>query len=92
MGFVLDVKFRLVGLLETSLEFLVRQNRTNPVLKELVNLLRSTSVEGVGVQERLELVLDRVEVGVLSDSVNKVVVQAKLLDLVSSLMGENLNK
>ena len=73
------------------MEFLIRQGRTNPVFKELVNLLGSTSVEGVGIQKSLKLILDRVEVRVLSDSLNEVVVQSKLLDLVSSLMGENLD-
>lgn len=86
----LDVQFRLTRLPQRRLQLLVSKRRTNPFPKELVDLLRGTPNERLGVEECIELVLDGVEVGVLLHPFDQIVVQAELLDLVSSLVRQHL--
>lgn len=85
------MKFGLVAFLKRSLEFFVCQGRTHPFLEEFVDLLRCTSVERVGIQERVKLVLDRIEIGVISHPLDEIVIQSEMLHLVCSFMGKNLD-
>lgn len=86
-----DVEFSFGALLESSLELVISQGRTHPFLDELVDLLRCPSIECIGIQERVKLILDGIEIGVFSHTIDEIVVQSELLDLVCSLMGQNLH-
>lgn len=63
------------------------QSRLNPLIDELVYLLRSPPNETLRVKEGGEILFDRVEVGVSLDPLDEIVLEPKLLDLVGGLMG-----
>ena len=68
----------------------VIQSRLDPLLDELVHLFRCPPDEALRVKERVEVSLDRVEVRISLDSLDKIVFETKLLDLVGSLVRQDL--
>lgn len=68
----------------------VIQSWLNPLLQKRLHLLRSPPNKGLGVQQRLQLILDRIEVRVCLYPRYQVVRQPELLDLEGGFVGENL--
>jgi len=68
------------------------QSRLNPLLNELIHLLRCPSDEALRVKERDKVIFDRVEVRISLDPLDEIVFETKLLDLVGSLVRQDLKK
>jgi hypothetical protein len=83
---------RKLGGLDTLEGFNVRlQCGLDPLLGELVHLLWRAAHKRLGVQQRVELVPDGLEVFVLPDPLNEVVLATLLLDHCSRLVREHTN-
>lgn len=67
------IQLCLARLAERSLELVVGKRRAYPLRKELVDLLRRAPYEALGLEQRVQLALDRVEVRVRANTFNKVV-------------------
>ena len=70
--------------------FVIIQSRLNPLLNKPVHLLRGPPDEALWVKERDKVIFDWVEVWVSLDSLDKIVFETKLLDLVGSLVRQDL--
>jgi hypothetical protein len=84
--------YRELGRLDTLEGLNVRlQCGLNPLLGELVHLLWCAADERLGVQQRVELVPDWLEVFVLPDPLDEVILATLLLDHCSRLVREHTN-
>lgn len=90
MQIALHIQLRFSSLRQPSLELVVRECRTDPFRKELVYLLRSTPYETLRLQQIVKMILDGVEVRVRLDTINQVVLQPELLDLVGCFVRQHL--
>lgn len=86
----LDTQLCLVSFLYRHFELRVRQGGCHPILEELVHLLRCASYEPARIQQRVELILDRVKVCVLTHAFDQVVLLSKLFYLVSGFVRQYL--
>jgi hypothetical protein len=87
----LHTQFHPLARTNSVLKLLTRKGRLNPFLQESIDLLRSPTNEARRVQQRIKVRLDRLKVRISSNTIKQIVLEAKLLDLVSSFMGENLD-
>ena len=73
------------------LQFIIRQGRLHPLLQKRIYLLRRATNKACWIEKTFKLALDWIEVTVLTNAVDEVVLQAELLYLMCSFMGENLS-
>ena len=88
---LLYVKLRLFTLGYHILQLRIVQGRSHPLLDELVHLLRCTTNEATRLKKHLQLVLDRIEVRILLNTLDQVVLQSKLFNLVRSFVRKDLH-
>jgi hypothetical protein len=75
---------------DSSPTFIVIQGRLHPLLNKLFHLLRRSAHETLRVEEGGEVLLYWVEVRISLDSLDEIVLQTELLDLMSRLVRQDL--
>jgi hypothetical protein len=89
--FSLDIKLSLVSCIYRRFELWVFQGGCHPLGEELIHLLRCTSNERARIQQRVELILDRVKIRILSHAFNQVVLFSEFFYLVRGFMRQYLS-
>lgn len=69
----LYVQLCLARLAKCSLKLVVGKRGAHPLREKLVDLLRRTPYEALGLEQRVELALDRIEVRVCANTLYQVV-------------------
>lgn len=85
-----NIQFHALAALERLLQFLSVQRGLHPLGEEAVDLLRRATNEARGVEQRIKVALDWVEVRVRADALDQVVLEPELLHLMRRLVRQNL--
>jgi hypothetical protein len=87
----LDIQFCLVSFIHRSFQLWVLQGGYNPLLEELIHLLRCASNERTRFQQLVEFILDRIKISVLSHPFNQIVLLSEFFHLVRCFMRQYLS-
>ena len=87
---VSDSQLSLHTAFDSTATLIVIQSRLDPLFDKLLHLLWCPPNETLRVKEGVKAFFDRVEVRIGLDALDEVVLQAELLDLVGSLMRQDL--
>jgi hypothetical protein len=87
-----NMQLHLYSVPNRLLHFRSSQCRPHPILHKRIYLFRRTAYKTCWVQQLVKRWLDRVKIRVSTNTIDEVVLQSKILHLVSGLVRENLVK